>query len=113
MTANCLRKGHMFFCSSHPEYRVARGKECLSCRNERMTANVSARNEKLRAEEAEREALEKANDFMNRKGKDRKPRASGSDKSRLSEGKLHLHFLVCKSTKSLCGCCELKLGAAE
>lgn len=46
----------------------------------RIRAEATPRKEKLLAEEAERKALQK-NDFFNQKGKDRKPRASGSDES--------------------------------
>lgn len=71
----------MSYCNVHPKRRVARGKECVSCANERRIAEDSARKEKLVAEEAERKAFEENNNFMSQKRKERKPRASGSGKS--------------------------------
>lgn len=81
MSTSCLRKGNMSYCSAHPKKRVARGKECVSCANERKIAENNARKEKLVAEEAERKAFEENNDFMSQRGKKRKPRASGSGSS--------------------------------
>lgn len=81
-------------CNVHPKRRVARGKECVSCANERRIAEDSARKEKPVAEEAERKALEKNNNFMSQKGRNvsREPVVQAS--LRLSEGTQLLH--LCK-----------------
>lgn len=80
LSATCVRKGHESFCPIH-NARVAQGKDCIKCRNEALAAEKAARAERAKQQEARKRAVEKAADFMSRKGKDRKPRASESDKS--------------------------------
>lgn len=71
----------MSYCSVHPTKLKARGKECVKCVKVRRMEDATAMKEKLLTEEAERQALVRNSDSMSQKGKDRKPRASISDKS--------------------------------
>ncbi|MCJ1468391.1 hypothetical protein MMC07_007019 [Pseudocyphellaria aurata] len=74
----CIRKGHQNFCPLHPNKTALNKKECVSCASERKRIAEAERRKKLEEKEAERKRLERENDTMNRKGKERKPRASSS-----------------------------------
>ncbi|MCJ1463851.1 hypothetical protein MMC07_002460 [Pseudocyphellaria aurata] len=78
LTASCLRKGHHYHCPVHPNGSVMKDKECLLCTRDRKRAADAERRKKLEEKEAERKKLEGENDMMNKKGKERKPRNSGS-----------------------------------
>lgn len=75
-----LRKGHVEICKLH-DYIVKEGWECESCARDRLRAAQAERANILEARDAERKRLEKDNDFMNQKAKERKPRVGTSGES--------------------------------